>query len=871
MQRLIIISLMFFGATTVRAEFPVTLATEVEDIDLEVNGSVSCALDASGLVAALGNFGSNSVKIYERDDRASSWSETATLPSPSNPSDSDFGITVELSDDGRTLVVGAYRENYASLNSAGRAYVYTRTAEGWSAPVTLQPDAPQKSSRFGNRVSIDGDTIVVGASDYERDPSRNSEENEGAVYIFEKDLGWPGNWGQRIAIFPDLPRLAGKFGSDVALDGNLLAIGASGDRGPIAGNASSGIIYLYSRNLDGPDTWGFVKSIRPSDGASSDTFAISLDLEGDTLVAGAPRDDDRGSNCGACYVYGRNEGGQDNWGRVIKLVPDLLSAGDGFGRSIDLAGDTLAIGADEYGSSGVGGLFVFQRQEDAWGSPTVFQASAFANNRNLGDSVAVVEESLTERSLDGGVLIGGGRSAAVIFEPDYSDPDSIPAITNYVLEQLYYEDATSSAIFDKNDAAFRYKLKLYEDDGSGVRPMLENMPGLFGDAERERAAFALHRVLRGLEAVPASQSTGLQDLLLDTRYDLTVAEAILARDSLIGNDIARIDAPLVAGGWIIDDEIAAYGPVLPKLRAALAVYFELLEDDLGQNESPPLGFTIFESRVPGRQLMPAKFLVDNVPTTIPDSSDNPINGGEAIVTGYRDAVFIYDLLGEYGCTVAALSKLLWIRNGTGDIDRARELLGETQRMLFIQGNILRNIFAGGDGSDPEQLAEVLEQWNQGIADLAQAQDELGTSINPLGLERETLVLKTKPQGATGDFFDTFDILKESLSDTNDLFNNVQNALEAQADAVAALDSYQGKQDELEGQLMNLNGDVLERLEGIVGAPYDTLAYNNVPENGGYIAGQRAGPAGFQYRARKDRYRAQHRRDLEPRGQGADRN
>ncbi|MGI9240081.1 MAG: hypothetical protein ACR2RV_04740, partial [Verrucomicrobiales bacterium] len=543
MKQNLILSLLLAGAATAHAEFPVTLATEVEDIDLAVNGSVACALDASGRVAALGNFASNSVKIFERVDRTSSWSETATLLSPSSLFDSDFGIAVELSDEGDTLVVGAFRENYQPVGvEAGRAYVYTRASEGWSSPVPLQPDAPNRNARFGNRVSIDGDTIVVGASSYERDPSRNSEENEGAVYIFEKDLGGAGNWGQRIAIFPDIPRLQGKFGSDVALDGNLLAVGASGDRGPIGGNASSGVIYLYSRNLNGPDSWGFVKVIRPSDGASSDTFATSIDLEGDTLVSGAPRDDDRGSNSGACYVYGRNEGGQDNWGRVIKLVPTELTAGDSFGRSVDLAGDTLAVGAEEFGSSSVGGLFVFQRKDEIWESPTVFQASDFANTRRLGDSVAVVEESLTERSLDGGVLIGGGRMSAVIFEPDYSDPATIPAITDYVLEQLYYDEAVGSAIFDKNEAAFRYKLQLFENDGDGVRPMLENMPSLFGDAERERAAFALHRVLRGLEAVPAAQSTDLQDLLLDTRYDLTVAESILARDSLIGSDIARIDA-----------------------------------------------------------------------------------------------------------------------------------------------------------------------------------------------------------------------------------------------------------------------------------------------------------------------------------------
>ena len=73
MKSLTIIALALLGAASASAEFPVTLTTEVEDFSLGGNGAVSCALDASGLVTAVGTFSSNSVKIYERDGRASSW------------------------------------------------------------------------------------------------------------------------------------------------------------------------------------------------------------------------------------------------------------------------------------------------------------------------------------------------------------------------------------------------------------------------------------------------------------------------------------------------------------------------------------------------------------------------------------------------------------------------------------------------------------------------------------------------------------------------------------------------------------------------------------------------------------------------------
>ena len=64
-----------------------------------------------------------------------------------------------------------------------------------------------------------------------------------------------------------------------------------------------------------------IKEIISSD-ISSDYFGVSFDVYGDYLVAGAPYEDEAGSNTGSLYIFKRNEGGADNWGQIKKLVAE---------------------------------------------------------------------------------------------------------------------------------------------------------------------------------------------------------------------------------------------------------------------------------------------------------------------------------------------------------------------------------------------------------------------------------------------------------------------------------------------------------------------------------------------------------------------
>ena len=83
------------------------------------------------------------------------------------------------------------------------------------------------------------------------------------------------------------------------------------------------------------------------DGAADDYFGYSVSIDGDTMVIGAPLDDDKGDNSGSAYVYTRDTPGDlaSGWTQVAKLTAGDGAASDYFGYSVSIDGDTMVIGA----------------------------------------------------------------------------------------------------------------------------------------------------------------------------------------------------------------------------------------------------------------------------------------------------------------------------------------------------------------------------------------------------------------------------------------------------------------------------------------------------------------------------------------------
>ncbi|MEM6457722.1 MAG: hypothetical protein AAF772_21715, partial [Acidobacteriota bacterium] len=147
--------------------------------------------------------------------------------------------------------------------------------------------------------------------------------------------------------------------------------------------------YIFRRSEGGADSWGQVTKITAADATTSDHFGRSVAVSGDTAIVGAYLDDDAGDRSGSAYIFQRNQGGADSWGQVTKIIADDASADELFGRSVAVNGDTALVGAS--GASG-GAAYIFRRSEggaDSWGQVTKITASDAAAGDGFGTSAAV--------------------------------------------------------------------------------------------------------------------------------------------------------------------------------------------------------------------------------------------------------------------------------------------------------------------------------------------------------------------------------------------------------------------------------------------------------------------------------------------------
>lgn len=294
---------------------------------------------------------SGSAYIFAFDQNGSNaWGETRKLTASDGAHSDAFGGSVAIH--GSTVVVGAETDDDAG-DFSGSAYVFEQDEGGfdeWGEVKKLVASDAKAGDRFGAAVAIDGDTIVVGGSGAGTD----------SVYIFERDQGGPGNWGEVISLAASDGALGGRFGVSVAISQDTVVVGAREDDD---GGFASGSAYVFARDQGGPNNWGEVTKLIASDADIEDFFGDAVSISGNTIIVGARRSDDdvTGANSGSAYVFHRNQGGSDNWGEVIKLVADDAAFGDEFGAFVSIHDNTILIGANKDSNIGAesGSAYVF--------------------------------------------------------------------------------------------------------------------------------------------------------------------------------------------------------------------------------------------------------------------------------------------------------------------------------------------------------------------------------------------------------------------------------------------------------------------------------------------------------------------------------
>ncbi len=125
-------------------------------VDLGPPRSAVASVALSGTTAVVGVLGGNAGRAYVYSKMATGWTQVAELQGPDTVAGADFGLSVAIS--GATVVVG--EGTYKSVS--GRAYVYSKMATGWTQVAELKGPDTVVGEGFGAPIAISGSTAVVG-------------------------------------------------------------------------------------------------------------------------------------------------------------------------------------------------------------------------------------------------------------------------------------------------------------------------------------------------------------------------------------------------------------------------------------------------------------------------------------------------------------------------------------------------------------------------------------------------------------------------------------------------------------------------------------------------------------------------------------
>jgi len=362
------------------------------------NQGFSVALSADGNTAIVGGQADSNLVgaawIYTRS--AGVWTQQGSKLVGNGGAGQQYqGISVALSADGNTAIVGGYLDS-----ATGAAWVFTRSGSVWTQEgnkLVGTGGIGQQYQGTSVALSADGNTAMVGGL--------GDQANKGAAWVFTRSGGvWTQQGG----------KLVGSGAVGTAHQGTAVSLSADGNTAIVGGysdNSETGAVWVFTRSgsvwtqqgdkLVGNDaTFGAWQGI-----------AVSLSADGNTAIVGGSQDAGGG---GAAWVYARTD---TVWTQQGSKLFGTDNAGiPAQGASVSLSSDGLmAIVGGPGDSSNTGAAWVFARVGRFWtqqGSKLVGTGAA-AGNPQQGWSVALSGDGAT--ALVGGYDDGFGAGAAWVF------------------------------------------------------------------------------------------------------------------------------------------------------------------------------------------------------------------------------------------------------------------------------------------------------------------------------------------------------------------------------------------------------------------------------------------------------------------------
>ena len=216
--------------------------------------------------------------------------------------------------------------------------------------------------------------------------------DSGSAYIFVRSGG---SWSQTAKLVASDAATGDNFGASVSISGDTAIVGAfrDTDAGDFSGSA-----YLFQDTSVAGDWSSFTEiKLTASNAAAGDFFGASVSISGDTAIVGSRGNDDAALAAGSAYVY-QDTSAAGDWSSITEteLIASDAAAQDFFGISVSISGDTAIIGArfDDDAGMDSGSAYIFIRNGASWSQVAKLTASDGAADDFFGSSVSVTGDTV---------------------------------------------------------------------------------------------------------------------------------------------------------------------------------------------------------------------------------------------------------------------------------------------------------------------------------------------------------------------------------------------------------------------------------------------------------------------------------------------
>ncbi|MFL5330019.1 MAG: beta strand repeat-containing protein [Gemmataceae bacterium] len=352
---------------------------------LAMSGDGTTAIFGTHTEAVGSNGNQGAAYVFTRAGNV--WTQQQRLVANDGSSADNFGISVALSSDGNTAIIGAWMDTVSMANQ-GSAYVFTRSGTLWTQQQRLTASDAGAQDYFGLSVGVsgDGNTAIVGA--YADDIGANVDQ--GSAYVFTRANS---AWTQQQKLTATDGSGGDSYGVSVAISTNGFWAIVGAYYSNVGANADQGAAYVYQASAG----WAQQAKLTASDGAASDLFGVTVALasDGATAAVGASCDDITSNvNQGSAYVFTR---AGTVWSQQQKLTAGDGAANDQFGGTVALSadGNTIVVGSfldDVSANTDQGSAYVFTRTSSVWTQRQLLIADNGGANDDFGRTVAISED-----------------------------------------------------------------------------------------------------------------------------------------------------------------------------------------------------------------------------------------------------------------------------------------------------------------------------------------------------------------------------------------------------------------------------------------------------------------------------------------------